>query len=202
MMSKTYTCRFILSKDTEYKDLETIFPDILRYILEENEHFQEPEEEEMREMYVELNMQDIRENRKPEGYNRKAKYRLIFPEDSNEFYVKQIAQKNNDVKRIGSKIGEFLSTANIKFESKFDYTVDCLPGSEGLFSIVDHNTEVQFPAVYEFGKILHANIKIKKEKKNADFGYMINGVFHKITLTGPSVQMNFEICNDISFGYQ
>ena len=95
MMSKIFTCRFILSKDTEYKDLETIFPDILRYILEENEHLQEPEDEEMREMFIELNMQDIRENRKPEGYNRKAKYRLIFPEDSNEFYVKHIAQKNN-----------------------------------------------------------------------------------------------------------
>ena len=202
MMSKIFTCRFILSKDTEYKDLETIFPDILRYILEENEHLQEPEDEEMREMFIELNMQDIRENRKPEGYNRKAKYRLIFPEDSNEFYVKQMALKNNDIKRIGSKIGEFLSAANIKYETKFDYTVDCIPGSEGLFSISDHNTEIPFPSVYEYGKVLHANIKIKKEKKGASFGYMTNGVFHKITVTGPSFPWTFEICDDISFGYQ
>ena len=202
-MTKTFTCRFILKDNVEYKDLTPVFPDIMRYILKENEHFQNAEEEEMREMYVELNMQDVVENRKPEGYDRKAKYRLIFPIGQKEFYVKQFAQKNNDIKRIATTISDFLSTANIGYELKFDYTVECIPGSEGKFTLVDHNSEVQFPAVYEFGKTLHANFKFKnKLKKNDRFGYVINGQFHEITVTGTNVSMDFEICNDIAFGFE
>ncbi|MBO4552280.1 MAG: hypothetical protein J5673_03685 [Candidatus Methanomethylophilaceae archaeon] len=203
-MTKIFTCRFILKNNSDYKDLEPVFRDILNYILKENEHFQTPEEADMREMFIELNMQDIIENRKPEGYNRKAKYKLVFPLGRKEFYVKQFAQKGNDIKRIGNAINDFLSTANIDYEMKYDYTVDCIPGSEGTFTLVDHNTDVAFPTVYEYGKTLRANIKIKKAKKNAKFGYITNGVFHELTVVDPSekIEMDFEICDDISFGYQ
>ena len=200
-MSKVFTCRFVFNKDFEYKDLAPVFPDILRYVLERNEHFQNAEEEEMREMYVELNMQDILANRKPEGYDRKAKYRLIFPIDAKEFNIKQFGVKQNEIKSVGEKIGDFLSAANIPFEMKMDYTVGCIPGSEEAFTLVDHNTEVPFGTTYEFGKVLRAVFKIKKPKKNAKFGYMINGVFREITVTGNSVSMNFEIVDDIYFGY-
>ena len=201
-MIKPLTCRFIFKDDFEYKDLAPVFPDILRYVLERNEHFQNPEEEEMREMYVELNMQDILANRKPEGYDRKAKYRLIFPMDAKEFNIKQFGQKNNEIKSIGEKIGDFLMAANIPFEMRLDYIVGCIPGSEDAFTLVDHNSEVTFGTTYEFGKVLRAVFKIKKPKKGAKFGYIINGVFREITLTGTSTSMNFEIVDDIYFGYQ
>ncbi len=201
MMTKIFTCRFILKNNSDYKDLAPVFPDILKYILKENEHFQEPDEADMCEMYVELNMQDIRENRKPEGYNRKAKYRLVFPIGRKEFYVKQMAMKPNDIKRIGTYINDYLSTAGIDYEMKYDYTIDCIPGSEGTFSLVDHNTEVPLPATYEFGKVIHATIKIKKSKKGK-FGYISNGQFNEITVTGNTIPKDFEISDDISIGYQ
>ena len=208
MMTKIFTCRFILKNNSDYKDLAPVFRDIMNDILRENEHFQTPEEVEMREMYIELNMQDILENRKPEGYNRKAKYRLIFPVGRKEFYVKQFAQKPNDIKRIGTSISDYLSAAGIDYEMKYDYTVDCIPGSEDTFTLFDHNTEVAFPTTYEFGKILRANIKIKKAKKNAKFGYITNGQFHEIDAIAfksdksDKLEKDIEIVDDISFGFQ
>ena len=200
-MSKIFTCRFIFENDFEYSDLAPIFPDILRYILKENDHLQNPEDEEVREMYIELNMQDILANRKPEGYNRKAKYRLIFPIGAKEFNIRQLSQKGNEIKVIGTTIGDFLSTANIKFEMKMGYTVSCIPGSEGAFTLVDHNSEVEFPELYDFGKVLRATFKIKKPQKGK-FGYITNGEFHEITLNGNTTSMNIEIVDDIAFGYQ
>ena len=200
-MIKPLTCRFIFKDDFQYKDLAPIYEEILRFIIKESEHFQETDEEEMVEMYIELNMQDINANRKPEGYNRKGKYRLVFPMNAKEFYIIAFSQKASEIKHISETISEFLSTASIPFEKRNDYTVDRLPGSEDAFTLLDHNTEVTFPAEYGFGKTLRANIKIKKPKKNAVFGYMIRGEFHEIPIENNSASMNFEIVDDISFGY-
>ena len=204
-MSKIYTCRFILKDGYDYKDLAPIFPDVIRYILEENGHFQTEEEADMNEMFVEINMQDIRANRKPEGYNRKAKFRLMFPEDTKEFYIKEYANNGKEIKRVGTKIDEFLASADIGYEMKYDYTVGCIPGSEGMFSLSDNTSEIQFPATYEFGSVLRANIKIKKMKKSQRFGYMTNGVFHPLTLTKEDrkgLELHMEIVDDMYFGFQ
>ena len=200
-MSKNQTCRFIFNDDFEYKDLEPVFPDILRYILKVNEHMLNPEDEEVREMFVELNMQDIVNNRKPEGYNRKGRFRLIFPLGAKEFNVKQFIPKGTDIKVVGTTIGDFLSTANIKFEMKQGYSISIIPGSEDAFTIMDHNSEVNFDELHDFGKLLRANIKIKKPQKNKRFGYITNGEFHEITVEGESVSRSIEIVDDIAFGY-
>lgn len=114
MKSSSY--HFVLKGKSDYKDIVPVFPDILKLILSENEHFQTAEDEESREMFIELNMSDLEKNRKPEGYNRKGKYRLIFPMDQKEFYVKTMTGKPNDVKRIGDTISDMLTTAKVKFE--------------------------------------------------------------------------------------
>ena len=94
-------------------------------ILAENDHFQNDEDEESREMFIELNMFDLEQNRKPEGYNRKGKYRLIFPIGTMEFYLISLVAKPNDVKRVGDRIADILSTTNIKFEtSRGDDEID------------------------------------------------------------------------------
>ena len=95
MSSKTHSFHFILAKGTEYRDLVPVFPDILNLVLAENDHFQKPEDEESHEMFVYMNMADLQDNRKPEGYNRKAKYRLIFPNDNMEFYIKSFTANCN-----------------------------------------------------------------------------------------------------------
>lgn len=123
-LMKSSSIHFILGKGSDYKDLAPVFPDILKIILQENDHFQSEEDEESREMFIELNMIDLELNRKPEGYNRKGKYRLIFPMDRKEFYVKAMTAKANDIKRIGSQIEDILTTANVKFEMAYDDNLD------------------------------------------------------------------------------
>ena len=48
----------------------------------------------------------------PEG----GKYRLIFPLDRMEFYLRTYTAKPPELRRTGEKIAEMLSTANVKYE--------------------------------------------------------------------------------------
>ena len=117
---KAYSYNFVLKGKSSYKDLAPVFPDILKLILKENDHFQSDEDEESREMFIELNMSDLEANRKPEGYNRKGKYRLIFPIDVKGFYIRTMVGKSNEIKRIGDNIAEMLTTAKVNFETSRD----------------------------------------------------------------------------------
>ncbi|MCL1811308.1 MAG: hypothetical protein FWG41_03700 [Methanomassiliicoccaceae archaeon] len=91
-----------------------MFRDILKALLEEIG--QMPEEEEIFQMYVDMNMADIERNRKPEGYNRKGKMRLIFPMDRKEFYLKTYS-KTTDMSRMTDLISGLLTSAGVKFET-------------------------------------------------------------------------------------
>ena len=124
MSSKTHSYHFILAKGTEYRDLVPVFPDILNLVLAENDHFQKPEDEEAHEMFVYMNMSDLQDNRKPEGYNRKAKYRLIFPTDNMELYIRSFTAKPADLLSVAERVGAMLSAAGIRYEMTENQ--DCL----------------------------------------------------------------------------
>ncbi len=119
-MMKVYSTHFILEGDSDYKDLAKVFPDILKMFLEEIG--QMPEEEELLQMLIELNMIDLVQNRKPEGYNRKGKVRMIFPMDRKEFYLKTFS-KSQDLNHIADNISNMLAAANIKFRIAKDDSV-------------------------------------------------------------------------------
>ena len=122
--TKIHSYHFILNKGTEYRALVPVFPDILNLILAENDHFQKPEDEESHEMFVYMNMADLQDNRKPEGYNRKAKYRLIFPTDNMEFYIRSFTAKPADLLSVAERVGAMLSAAGIRYEMAENQ--DCL----------------------------------------------------------------------------
>lgn len=110
---KVFSSHFVLKGKMDYKDLAPVFPEILKVFLEEID--QMPEEEDIFQMYIELNMMDLENNRKPEGYNRKGKIRMIFPSDRKEFYLKAFS-KTTDLARITDKISAIMKSAGIKFE--------------------------------------------------------------------------------------
>ena len=118
---KVSSVHFILKGKSDYKDLAPVFPDILKMFLESID--QMPEEEELLQMLIELNTTDLEMNRKPEGYNRKGKVRLVFPMDSMEFYLKTYS-KPTELDSIADKISEMLTAAKIKFEVKRNERVD------------------------------------------------------------------------------
>ena len=106
---KVYSVNFLLNGKTPYKDLAPVFPDILKMLLEEIG--QMPEEEEILQMLIELNVSDLEKDRKPEGYNRKGK---VFPMDRKEFYIKTYI-KNQDLSVIAGNISNMLTAAGVKF---------------------------------------------------------------------------------------
>ncbi len=118
---KVSSVHFILKGKSDYKDLAPVFPDILKMFLESID--QMPEEEELLQMLIELNTTDLEMNRKPEGYNRKGKVRLVFPMDSKEFYLKTYS-KPAELDPIADKISEMLTAAKIKFEVKRNERVE------------------------------------------------------------------------------
>jgi hypothetical protein len=110
---KVFSVHFVLKGKADYKDLAPVFPQILTSLLEEIQ--QMPEEEEILQMFIDINVADLERNRKPEGYNRKGRMRLIFPTDRKEFYLKGYS-KTTDFTKITETISGLLNSAGIKFE--------------------------------------------------------------------------------------
>ncbi len=110
---KIVSTHFVLKDGSDYKDLVPVFPDLLKALLEEIG--QMPEEDEILQMYIALNMADLELNRKPEGYNRKGKVRLVFPMDRKEFYLKTY-EKFNDLGKIVKRYKEILDNGGINYE--------------------------------------------------------------------------------------
>ena len=110
---KVFSTHFVLKGKSDYKDIAPVFPDILKALLDEIG--QMPEEEEIFQMFVDMNMVDLQRNRKPEGYNRKGKMRLIFPMDRKEFYLKTYS-KSTDMTRMTDTISSFLTSAGVKYD--------------------------------------------------------------------------------------
>ena len=115
-MAKT-SVHFILKDGSDYKDLAPVFPDILKSVLTQAD--QVPEEEEFT-MILNLNMDDLEQNRKPEGYIRKARVRIIFPMDRKEFYVQSYSPKHVDLDKVKSAVSSLLDGASVKYETSED----------------------------------------------------------------------------------
>lgn len=108
---KATSGHFVFDDSFEFKDLEEIFPEILTNFLEETDQL--PDDEDVMQMFIFLNIQAIRKNEKPEGYNRKGRMRMIFPIGENQFYIKSNSA-SSEVVRLGEKISKMLAKAGIK----------------------------------------------------------------------------------------
>ena len=114
---KIVSTHFVLKDGSDYKDLAPVFPDLLKALLEEIG--QMPEEDEILQMYIALNLADLELNRKPEGYNRKGKVRLVFPMERKEFYLKTY-EKFNNLEKIVTRFKEILDDAGVRYEIPSD----------------------------------------------------------------------------------
>ena len=94
-----------------YRALKEVFPELLTTFLQETD--QMPEEKEIIDMFIELNMRDIRANKKPEGYNRKGRMRMIFPIGKKEMFLAGNSS-STEVVRVTEKISKMLQKKGIK----------------------------------------------------------------------------------------
>ncbi len=104
---------FILKGKSSYQDLAPVFEKLLRTVLKDVD--QELEEEDM-EMIVRTNLDDLERDRKPEGYLRKTRVRVVFPMDRKEFYIQSYNTRAVDLALIASHTKIILDEAKIAYD--------------------------------------------------------------------------------------
>jgi len=111
-------------KKVKYEDLAPIYKELyLKFLKETN---QMPEEDEVTNMLIRENLMDLEKGKKPEGYNRQGRMRMIFPimpKRSKEIelyiYGHYHSAKSLEVARVTESISRFLK--NKGFENDVDW---------------------------------------------------------------------------------
>jgi hypothetical protein len=117
------SAHFVFPKKIQFKHLAKVFPDVFNFFL--NETKQIPEEEEYVRMLVKSTIKDLEKNRKPEGYNRQGRVKMIFPirrDGKVEFYIYRHA-KSEEIGRIANGISKMLSKKKLKHKIEWDKMV-------------------------------------------------------------------------------
>ncbi len=116
---KAETGHIVFKEKFKYKDLQPVFDDLLKVFLVETD--QMPDEGEILQMFLRLNMMDIEKNRKPEGYNRRGRMKLIFPltRGRKQFYLRADS-KTAEIVRITERLSKILKKAGIQHTVEWD----------------------------------------------------------------------------------
>ncbi|UCE81415.1 MAG: hypothetical protein JSV94_03085 [Methanobacteriota archaeon] len=116
---KAQTGHIVFKGQFRYRNLSKSFEELLRAFLEETD--QMPDEEDILQMFIRLNMMDITKNRKPEGYNRRGRMRLVFPliEGRREMYVRADV-KTTQVVRVTERLSKILKKAGVSHSIAYD----------------------------------------------------------------------------------
>jgi hypothetical protein len=119
---KVRSAHIKFERNVKYKDLAPIFKEMYTRFLDKSG--QMPEDEEVLDMLVFENMLDLERNRKPEGFNRQGKMRMIFPilQNGVEFYVYKHynASKTNDVVKVAESLSSYLNQKGFKHQVDWD----------------------------------------------------------------------------------
>jgi hypothetical protein len=114
---KAISGHLVLKGKKDYRDVAKVFPEVLTTFLQETD--QMPEDPDVLEMFIQLNMAELKRNGKPEGYNRKGRMRLIFPLTRKEFYIRGMT-RSSEVVRITEKISRILSKGGVDHEVEWN----------------------------------------------------------------------------------
>ena len=119
-MMKVRSGHIIFDKKVSYRTLAKHFPELIKLFLEKSKQLEE--EKEFLELIIKTNMADLIRNRKPEGYNKNAKMRLMFPIVDKRPIVMYIYRpvKSEDVVDVTNEISKFLKKKRIKHKVEWD----------------------------------------------------------------------------------
>src|SRR5437867_10336297 len=105
-------------KKVKWKNLVSSFRPLFLKFLEETQQL--PEDMESVDVLIEENLRDLRNNRKPEGYNREGLMRMIFPISNQvEFYVYGRG-KTIEVARVTEQLSRILQKYRLKHTIEWD----------------------------------------------------------------------------------
>ncbi len=117
---KVHSGHIYLSEKLDWKDLKKVFPEMFKLFLEESrQSFEEPN---FVDILIYENMLDLDRNRKPEGFIRDGKMKMLFSKDGG-IEIKIIRDKvvpNEDTKEVTEQISHFLTSKKIKNRVEYD----------------------------------------------------------------------------------
>ena len=106
-------------KRVKYGDLVPIYTELYHRFLEETNQYPE-EESEFVDVVLQKNLKDLKENRKPEGFNRAGNMRMVFPiSEQVEFYLYG-ATRSSEVARVTESMSRLLKKGGLKHEVAWD----------------------------------------------------------------------------------
>ncbi|MEM0161049.1 MAG: hypothetical protein QW258_03200 [Thermoplasmata archaeon] len=117
---KVHSGHIYLSEKLDWKDLKKVFPEMFKLFLEESrQSFEEPN---FVDILIYENMLDLDRNRKPEGFIRDGKMKMLFSKDGG-IEIKIIRDKvvpNEDTKAVTEQLSRFLTSKKIKNRVEYD----------------------------------------------------------------------------------
>jgi hypothetical protein len=115
---KNWSGHIYFSDEFHWKDLEKAFPEIWDIIAGETK--QNQEEAQYDQITLELNLAEIRKDKKPIGYIKDgAKYRMVFPEDRKEMIIYR-GGPSEEIRDIVESVTKVLKNKKIKFQVDYD----------------------------------------------------------------------------------
>jgi len=116
---KAESGHIVFKEKFKYKDLQGCFEELLKAFLDETD--QKPDEDEILQMFMKINMMDIEKNRKPEGYNRRGRMRMVFPltKGRRQFYIRADS-KTAEVVRVTERMSKILKKAGVSHILEWD----------------------------------------------------------------------------------
>lgn len=117
-VSKAQTGHIFFGPNFKWKSLAPSFDNVLRTFLKETG--QMPPEEDIVQMFVRLSMMDLEKNRKPEGWNRRGRIRMVFPLTKKpQLYLRAFMQ-SAELVRVTELMSSLMKKAKIPHEVKYD----------------------------------------------------------------------------------
>ncbi|MGC8673233.1 MAG: hypothetical protein ACP5TO_07030 [Thermoplasmata archaeon] len=117
---KVHSGHIYLSEKLDWKDLKKVFPEMFKLFLEESRQtFEEPN---FVDILIYENMLDLDRNRKPEGFIRDGKMKMLFSKDGG-IEIKIIRDKvvpNEDTKAVTEQLSHFLTSKKIRNRVEYD----------------------------------------------------------------------------------
>ncbi len=115
---KNYSGHIIFEDNFKWKDLEKYFPDMWEIVEEESKL--NAEEKQFDDILLELNLEELRRNKKPFGYRREnTRFRMIFPQDKKELTIYRNSPAE-EIEELTEKVAHEIRNKKIKYTVKYD----------------------------------------------------------------------------------
>lgn len=116
---------FKFAEDVEYRDLAPIFPELYELFMDIADQYPEEGGEEFMQMLIRLNLRDLKDNEKPAGHNREARFRIIFPRDREgvQFFIyPRVSEEEaeEEIDMITEEVSSFLTESGLEHEVIWD----------------------------------------------------------------------------------